>query len=346
MTSELGQTLLDALPYPCLLIAENDRILSANAPCIAMLNQGITGRHYFTALRQPDLLDTIQQTNKDKQKRQTRYVLRTQSDSDTIYLANCTWLGLPDLSGVLVTFEDQSQLEQAGQIRRDFVANVSHELRTPLTSLLGFIETLRGPARDDEAARMRFLDIMQGEAMRMERLVSDLLSLSRVESTQRMRPKDDVDLAGLCRSVVHSLAPLAKESEVDFNLELPEGALILTGDEDQLRQVLSNLLENGIKYGGTGGTVTLSLKQLAHDAALAGSAVLLQVADTGAGFDPIHIPRLTERFYRVDSHRSREVGGTGLGLAIVKHIVTRHRGRLRIESAPGQGSRFSVVLPA
>ncbi|UYV39190.1 ATP-binding protein [Rhodobacteraceae bacterium D3-12] len=345
MNNTNGQTLLDALVLPSILVARDERIVAVNEPGRALLGEAIIGRHHMTALRQPELLEAIQSCADTAKTCNARYLVRAEGGRDAIYLANCAWLDLSDLQGVLVSFEDRSHLEHADQMRRDFVANVSHELRTPLTSLLGFIETLRGPARDDASVRMRFLDIMQSEAARMERLVSDLLSLSRVESEQRVRPTEDVDLAALSRSVLHSLAPVAKEGGVQFVADVPDGEVILPGDEDQLRQVLSNLLENAVKYGGAGGNVTLSLRTVDYDPSLRAPAVLLEVADEGAGMDPIHIPRLTERFYRVDSHRSREVGGTGLGLAIVKHIVTRHRGRLRIDSALGEGSRFSVLLP-
>jgi two-component system phosphate regulon sensor histidine kinase PhoR len=232
-------------------------------------------------------------------------------------------------------------------MRRDFVANVSHELRTPLTTLSGFIETLQGPAREDEAARKRFLGIMSKEAARMNRLVDDLLSLSRVESDERMRPIEQVELNTLLQSCIITMAAPAKSEKVDITLQGDESSeYFIQGDEDQLRQVFNNLLENAIKYGGANGRITVGIELVDHDATLRGPAICLCVCDTGPGIDPLHIPRLTERFYRVDSHRSRAVGGTGLGLAIVKHIVNRHRGRLAIASTLGEGTAFSVLLPA
>ena len=348
MTAKDRQTLLDALPLAALLVGHDERISALNAPARVLLGESLAGQHYITALRQPDLLDAIERCGNRRIEGHVRYLARGEGERDTTYQAHCAWLDLHGIEGVLVTFEDLSHLEHAGQMRRDFVANVSHELRTPLTSLLGFIETLRGAARDDPAARARFLDIMESEATRMERLVHDLLSLSRVEAQERVRPTEEVDLAVLSRSVLHSLAALASDSGVEIRLDLPAtgaAALSVPGDEDQLRQVLTNLVENALKYGGAGGAVTVSLRLAEREPALRGPAVIVEVADLGAGIDPIHIPRLTERFYRVDSHRSRQVGGTGLGLAIVKHIVNRHRGRFRIESTPGKGSRFTVILP-
>jgi two-component system phosphate regulon sensor histidine kinase PhoR len=214
-----------------------------------------------------------------------------------------------------------------------------------LTALLGFIETLRGAARNDPAAQDRFLGIMENEANRMNRLVSDLLSLSRVESEQRVRPETPTDVAGLLRSAALSLRPLADDAGIDIAVGPFDDAVTVPGDADQLAQVLSNLIENAIKYSGRGAKVTITLERVERDLHLRGPSVAITVADTGEGFDPVHIPRWAERFYRVDSHRSRELGGTGLGLAIVKHIVTRHRGRLRIESEPGKGSRFTMILP-
>jgi two-component system phosphate regulon sensor histidine kinase PhoR len=187
---------------------------------------------------------------------------------------------------------------------------------------------------------------MEREAGRMNRLVRDLLSLSRVEAEERLRPTDPVDLAAVLRSVVLSLRPVADEAGVTVFLEGAEAPRIVPGDADQLAQVFTNLVENAVKYSGRGATVTVTLGQPDHDPAIRGSAVAAVVADTGEGIEAVHIPRLTERFYRVDSHRSREKGGTGLGLAIVKHIVNRHRGRLKIDSTIGEGSRFTVVLPA
>jgi two-component system phosphate regulon sensor histidine kinase PhoR len=237
------------------------------------------------------------------------------------------------------------ELAELDRLKSHFFANVSHELRTPLTALSGFIETLRGPARDDAEARDRFLDIMEREAARMNRLVHDLLSLSRVEDTERMRPTDRVDIARILSSVVIGLGPLAEGREVTLVARGCEAPVELPGDADQLTQVFTNLVENGIKYGREGGTVTLNL--IRHDSlpALRGPGVTVEVTDEGEGISQRHLARLTERFYRVDSHRSRGMGGTGLGLAIVKHIVNRHRGRLRISSEPGQGSCFAVSLP-
>ena len=337
-------SLLQAIPLPAVLIGRGERILGANSGACALLGEGLSGRHFITAIRQPSVLDAVETCLRDHVSRQTRY-LGSERGQDTTYRVSCSHVDIEIGKAVLVCFEDITQLEQAGQMRRDFVANVSHELRSPLTSLLGFIETLRGPARGDVEASERFLATMQTEASRMERLVKDLLSLSRVEAQERVRPTDPVDLNRLLGSVQHAMRPIADESRVTLDLALPEAPVVIDGDPDQLQQVVTNLIENAIKYGGPDKRVRITLSTGENDSALRGPSATICVRDEGPGIDPVHLPRLTERFYRVDSHRSRAMGGTGLGLAIVKHIVNRHRGRLRILSEPGEGSEFRLVLP-
>ncbi|WP_135505506.1 ATP-binding protein [Roseovarius aestuariivivens] len=337
-------SLLQAIPLPSVLIGRGERILGANARAHTLLGDGIEGRHFITAIRQPSVLDAVENCLRDRQTRETRY-LGSDGGQDTTYTVTCSHVETDAGSGVLVCFEDITQMEQAGQMRRDFVANVSHELRSPLTALLGFIETLRGPARQDPDAVERFLATMQLEASRMERLVKDLLSLSRVEAQERVRPTEAVNLTRLLGAVRHAMRPIAEETNVSLALDLPEAPVTVTGDADQLQQVLTNLIENAVKYGGAGRTVRIALTTASDDGAVRGPSASISVRDEGPGIEPLHIPRLTERFYRVDSHRSRAMGGTGLGLAIVKHIVSRHRGRLRILSEPGEGSEFRVILP-
>jgi len=348
MSQTVVSSLVEAMPLPAVVIGANERIEAANASAQALLGQGIEGRHFITALRQPALLDCIESCLRDGLARKADF-LTTENTQDLTYRVSCapvtTREGALRGRGVMVAFEDVTHLEKAGRMRRDFVANVSHELRTPLTALLGFIETLKGAARQDPAAQQRFLGIMESEAARMNRLVGDLLSLSRVEADERVRPTDRVDMKALLQSTVSGLVPLAADAQARIALHLPECSVIIPGDEDQLRQVFTNLAENAIKYGGRDCEVSITLSSPAYEPRLRVPGVEITVSDTGPGIDEIHIPRLTERFYRVDSHRSREMGGTGLGLAIVKHIVNRHRGRLRIDSAPGQGSQFKVILP-
>jgi two-component system phosphate regulon sensor histidine kinase PhoR len=236
-------------------------------------------------------------------------------------------------------------VEEAGEMRRDFVANVSHELRTPLTSLMGFIETLRGPAKNDTAAQDRFLGIMEQEAGRMYSLVEALLQLSRVEGQERIRPTTKVGLQTLVLEVLNTLQSTADAKGLRFDTQMPDDTVEVLGNRDQLWQVISNLVENALKYGATSGDITIRLSSPDYEPTLLQSGVRLCVIDRGEGIPAHHITRLTERFYRVDSHRGREVGGTGLGLAIVKHIINRHRGRLRIASTMGQGAEFKVILP-
>lgn len=336
--------LLQALPMAAVLIGRGERILAANTDARVMLGEGIVGRHFITAIRHPAVLDAVEGCFADHVPRTARH-LASEGGRDLTYTVQASHLDIGAGGAVLLCYQDITQVERADQMRRDFVANVSHELRTPLTALLGFIETLRGAARSDPKAQERFLEIMEREAQRMERLVRDLLSLSRVEAVERVRPTARVDIAALVGSVRHTLAPLAAAAKVKLAQHGPALGVMIPGDEDQLRQVFTNLIENAVKYGGQGGKVDVDVTLEDMSPALRGPAVVLTVRDTGPGIDPLDIPRLTERFYRVDSHRSRQMGGTGLGLAIVKHIVNRHRGRLRIESTQGEGSRFTVILP-
>lgn len=313
-----------------------------NTEAQALLGSTAIDRHYINVLRQPAVVDAVEQCQQDSTPREAQY-LANDGGNDTTYRVHVRKVSGMDY--VLLSFQDITQLANASQMRRDFVANVSHELRTPLTALMGFIETLRGPARDDAAARDRFLGIMTGEAERMNRLVGDLLSLSRVESDERVRPTDKVDLRYVLQSTLRNLNPLADEANVTLVLLMGDDPMPLLGDTDQLLQVFTNLIENAIKYGGKGKKVEIQVEQTLRDPSLRGPAVQVTVRDHGPGIDPIHLPRLTERFYRADSHRSRALGGTGLGLAIVKHILNRHRGRLKISSSLGQGAKFIVILP-
>ncbi len=339
MDTETLQTVLNGLPIPALIIGRDERLWVMNPPAVTLLGAALLGRHHAMALRQPEMQMAIAAALTGGLAVHARHVAPGPSQ-DSVHRVTLT--PLPGGAGVLCVFEDQTEAEQIGQMRREFVANVSHELRSPLTALLGFIETLKGAARHDAAARDRFLDIMAREAGRMNRLISDLLHLSRVEADERVRPAGRVDLADLIRATMATLRPIAQKAGVSVTLAEDGGPWSVPGDADQLVQVFHNLIENAVKYGGAGGTVEI---RLAPDTLPKVSAVRVDVVDHGEGIDARHLPRLTERFYRIDDHRSREKGGTGLGLAIVKHIVQRHRGRIKIDSTLGQGSTFSVFLP-
>lgn len=336
MDSQRLQTFLQGLPMPALAIKDGAAILACNDLASALFGEGIQGRNPAVAVRAPAVLAAIEEVAQAGGVQQVRMTLRRAGQEEVFEVT------VSDQGGglVLCVFRDVSEEEKIGVMRRDFVANVSHELRTPLTALMGFIETLRNAAKDDPKAREIFLGIMEVEAGRMNRLVRDLLQLSQVEANERIRPRDPVDLRLLIDGVIGSLRGVADRS--GDRVELSGDPVTVPGDGDQLTQVFTNLIENALKYGRPGQVVRVSLTR---EETVRGPAVRVEVADEGEGIDAVHLPRLTERFYRVDSHRSREMGGTGLGLAIVKHIIGRHRGWLRIESEKGKGSRFSVVLP-
>ncbi|MEM6914736.1 MAG: ATP-binding protein [Pseudomonadota bacterium] len=337
--------LLGAVPMPLVLVAADGSVETMNARAIDLLGTQGVGRSHIAVMRQPALLDCIEAAQRGGRPGSARYV-DTSMTREAVYTVIAAPVQLSGGLGVLVSFDDITDLERAERMRRDFVANVSHEMKTPLTAVLGFIETLRGAAREDATVRDRFLGIMQREAERMNRLVVDLLSLSRVESVERQRPRERVVVEDLIASTLAALRNMAEAEGVTLEVEGEDTAgLTLPGDHDQLQQVLTNLVENAVKYASAGERVTLRVTRHARERAFRGPAVQIDVIDYGEGFDPIHIPRLTERFYRVDTHRSREMGGTGLGLSIAKHIINRHRGRLRIDSEPGSGSTFTVLLP-
>lgn len=333
--------LLNALPDPVLLADGDGYVTAANPAARDLLGAGVLGLHLRAVFRQPEVSTALDRVARDGGAAEADILFSGES-TDTRWRVT---LHRAESGGWVVSLRDVSEIVAAEAQRRDFVANVSHELRSPLTVLAGFIETLQGTAGADPDTRAEFLDIMAQEAARMTGLVADLLSLSRVENTQRIRPRDPVSPEAVVRATVAALRPQAEAAGVRVDLDLPGDLPEVPGDHDQLVQVFCNLLENALKYGARGGRVEISGTQLAQVAGIDGPALRIRVQDWGEGVDPVFIPRLTERFFRVDKARSRESGGTGLGLAIVKHIVARHRGRLVIRSQPGQGASFDVLLP-
>jgi two-component system phosphate regulon sensor histidine kinase PhoR len=254
-----------------------------------------------------------------------------------------TLAGAPPGRLVLIAFHDLTPLRRVEEMRADFIANASHELRTPLAALSGFIETLRGSAREDPLARERFLGIMQAQANRMARLIDDLLSLSRIELNAHLRPDKQVDVVAIMRQVADSLQTLARDRGVEIGMKAPTDQLVVLGDRDELMRVFENLIENALKYAASGKKIDIVLATA--EPAKGTREALVEVRDYGPGIAPEHLPRLTERFYRVDVSESRAQGGTGLGLALVKHILNRHGGRLTIESVAGKGAAFTAHLP-
>lgn len=337
-------SLVAAIPHPTVIIGEDERIVNANEAALEFFGKTIVGRNMMTAFRHPQLLSSIESCRRNRKASQIDFVMR----SDIRDVSMRATVSSVQSEGAWVTMvfaEDVSHLMEAGKIRRDFVANVSHELRTPLTAILGYVETLQGPAKNDERARDRFLGTLEKEARRMTRLVHDLLSLSRVEQEERVRPHELTDLNAVVLSAIERVGATAEQANVTFQKNFEFEHLPIVGNPDQLGQIFTNLMENAVKYGGQDKTVTVKVAKTDYDKSLRGPSATVKIIDQGPGIAPFHIPRLTERFYRVDTHRSREMGGTGLGLAIVKHIVNRHRGRLKIDSIEGQGSCFAVTLP-
>ncbi len=329
------RALLERLPDPIILFGADRAIVRLNATARSTLGPGVPA-----LLRHPGFRAALERA----QQRGTDEFAEIGLPVPIARELHVSVLAMPGITKqMLVVLSDRTRERAIERMRADFVANASHELRTPLTSLIGFIDTLRGPAADDPAAQARFLGIMAEQSQRMNRLIDDLLSLSRVELTEHVLPSGRVGVESLVDGLVAGFGPLLAGRQVTLGLDVASGLPDVTGDEDQLWQVLQNLMENAIKYGRDGGRVVVAA-QAGPRTGQAG--VLISVRDDGPGIASTHIPRLTERFYRVNTHRSRAVGGTGLGLAIVKHIVSRHRGQLRIESVEGSGTTVTIWLPA
>lgn len=336
----------DALTDPCFVLDRRAVVVHANAAARQQYTNVLPGNPITFSLRNPELVQAIDAVIRSGTTRTIELHETLPSETwDKVIVAPLRREGADwfedEARQLVVTMQSLTELKRVDALRSDFIANASHELRTPLASLLGFIDTLLGPAAKDAAAREKFLGIMRGQAERMSKLIDDLLSLSRIEMHQHVRPTGSIDLAGLLREVREGLMTQAKAAELDIVLSLPSGTAITTGDRSQLYEVFENLLDNAIKYGADGKTIEVSLTP----AGRAGFQHMVTVVDHGPGVAPEYVPRLTERFYRMDADISRKKKGTGLGLAIVKHIVNRHRGQLVIRSKVGEGMRVDVLLP-
>jgi two-component system, OmpR family, phosphate regulon sensor histidine kinase PhoR len=323
--------LVAAYPHAALLVDPAGVIAALNAIAARSFPAARPGDPAAFAFRDPGVQDALRRALAGEA---SRVDLNDRRPPERAFDA----LAAPAGAGfALLVLEDLTERRKLERLRVDFIANASHELRTPLASVLGFIETLRGPGRDDPAAPGRFLPIMEEQARRMARLVDDLLSLSRIELQAHVPPTERVALQDAARQIIDALGPRARESGVSLTLDAPDAPVIVAGDRDELLRAFENLIENAIRYGASGGRVEVTV-------GVEGAEAFADVRDFGPGIAPEHLPRLTERFYRADAAASRQTGGTGLGLAIVKHIMLRHRGRLEIESEVGRGSVFRMRL--
>jgi two-component system phosphate regulon sensor histidine kinase PhoR len=319
-----------------MLLDGAQRVLLVNEPMRGLVGAGMENKHVSAVLRNPAVLNAIEQTVHDGEPATIQFTLPVPIERHyEAYVARVS--AAPPTIALLL--HDLTAIRRSEQMRADFIANASHELRTPLAAVSGFIDTLRGHARDDEEAREKFLEIMSVEAARMRRLIDDLLSLTRIEMNEHVPPHARIQLENVVREVVAALTPLARSDRITIEVSGASGLPAVIGDRDELVQLFQNLIHNAIKYGREGGHIWISCGQLPD------GQVFATVKDDGEGIASSAVPRLTERFYRVDVKRSREKGGTGLGLAIVKHIISRHQGRLQVESRQGEGSSFTVILP-
>lgn len=339
------EKLLESMPDPAIVIDQRSLVLYGNDEARRLLPSLKVENPLSFSLRAPDVLDAVEVVLAGGPAQDVAFVERVPVErAFDVRVVPLEGVGPRHVSApreaAILVFRDATPMRRLEHMRVDFIANASHELRTPLASLLGFIETLQGPARNDAAARERFLQIMAEQGQRMARLIDDLLSLSRIELNAHVKPATPVDVVGVVRQIVDALSAMAAERSVALAVVQQDAPRVMVeGDRDELLRVFENLIENAIKYGQSGGRVDVSIT-LAEKR----PDVTVSIRDYGPGIAPEHLPRLTERFYRVDVAASRDKGGTGLGLAIVKHIVNRHRGRLAIESEEGEGATFQVTL--
>ena len=344
--AQLIEQLIGGLPGAAIVLDRDGRVVAFNEAATGIAPALSRGEPALIGLRMPELVDAVRRAARRREPQRVEFFERVPLDRwleafvTPVRIDSGTERSV-DL--LLMTFNDLTPLRRVEEMRADFIANASHELRTPLAALLGFIETLQGTAKDDPVARRKFLDIMQGQATRMARLIDDLLSLSRIELNAHLQPNTPVDLPPIVKQVVDGLQTLARDRGVDIKVTIPADPLLVLGDRDELIRALENLVENALKYGAVGKRVDITVSR----GQTRGGAPEARVAvrDYGPGIPPEHLPRLTERFYRVDVTDSRAQGGTGLGLALVKHVLNRHGGRLTIESTPGAGATFTIHLP-
>lgn len=346
LPADIGLAMLNALPSPAVLLDTIGRVVIFNELAKEFWPTLRKGDHISGVLRDPDILNAVAKAHLSPLRRATvtfeqRVPIERHTEATICWIAKDSKTPSDSAPVIMIHLRDLTEQGRLDTLYTDFVANASHELRTPLASVMGYIDTLRGAARNDEKVRDQFLDIMARQAYRMARLIENLLSLSRIEMRLHLRPQTRVDLNDIARNVLADLRPLAEKTGVNFHLApLPEAAWIL-GDRDELVQVITNLVDNGVKYGRNGGNVWLTIKR--GETNDDRGRFLLTVRDDGEGIDEKHLPRLTERFYRAPEKGS-EKSGTGLGLAIVQHVVNRHRGDLRISSEVGKGSSFTISL--
>ena len=367
---QVGREIAEFLPVSLFVLDARGKVLFANATASADYGPRLEGRHYSLFLRSPTLAEAVARAAKtledpaladefgdapgsaeasfamrgQQQRYMTAFVRAVPPDNDTPWGGEAGLAPDERRAAMLIMVQDVTRARRADRLHRDFVANASHELKTPLTSISGFIETLRGPAKDDPAAHERFLAIVAEQADRMAQLVEDLLSLNRIELEEHVAPRDSVDVGAVARAALKA-ATIASEQRADdegvFETDLPAGLPLVCADEKQIALALGNLISNALKYGGDARRPRIFATRRPGRRPMVG----VTVEDFGAGIPKEHIPRLCERFYRAEGVATRGKAGTGLGLAIVKHVVLRHRGELEIESDVGRGSRFTIWLP-
>jgi len=336
------RAVIDAIPTAALALDAAGSVVHHNRLVAELFPKIRNGLPMSQVSRNPDLIAAVDRALASEERIDVELIERVPVERRvSATVSRLSRSPAPSSPHLLVTFRDLTEQDRLVQMRADFIANASHELRTPLASLRAFVETLQGPAREDAVARERFLRLMASQAERMTRLIDDLLSLSRVEMRVHLPPRGIVELNETAAYVCQSLEPVAQGAKTELSLVRDDAPARIRGDREEIVQVVQNLIHNAVKYGREGGHVEVRVGRTAPRGSQ-GAKVWVSVTDDGAGIAPVHLPRLTERFYRVNVASSREKGGTGLGLAIVKHILNRHRGELKITSKLGVGSTFTA----
>jgi len=335
------RAILSAMVEGVVAVNGEERVLHMNDVAGRLLDadpRTSIGRPLWEVARTPAISEAISECLEQKRD-VSREIRQVDAVGQRVIALHASPLeGEGNTPGVVLVLQEVTELRRLESVRRDFVANVSHELKTPLTAIRGLVETLAEDGEMPEETRQRFLRKVRLQTEHLSIQVSDLLTLSRLESMDRPQAREPVDLTAIARGVAGVMATAAEAKKLRLDVAVPETPLVISGDSDSLRQALSNLVDNAIKYTPEGGQVTLRLRR-------EGSEAIFEVEDTGIGIEPRHQQRVFERFYRVDKSRSREMGGTGLGLAIVRHAAIQHGGRVDLSSQPGKGSRFTLALP-
>ncbi len=338
------RVIIDELEDQFFALNKFNIIKYANPSALKRFGSSLIDKNISSIIRKPELIENIEKAIVENKTKSIDVEIDLPSyQFYKIYIIPGPTHLFTEPDSVVLFLKDFTEITKAQKFKTDFVANVSHELRTPLMAIKGSLETIEGPASDDEKAKKKFMKIMTDQSNRMENLINDLLILTRIELEEHIRPNSSVDINDLFKTIISNFEVILKKKKLNINLSLANPTIVI-GDEKKLQTVFSNLLDNAIKYSNDNKSIFISSK--ISDGKLLEKNFMISIEDEGVGIPQRYISRITERFFRVDLEQSNKVGGTGLGLAIVKHIVTQHRGHYEILSEENQGTEIQIYLPA